>query len=527
MMKRVMCLYRVSTKGQVDHQDDIPMQRRECQTFIEKHEDWVFAGERMEKGVSGYKVSAEKRDAVIDLREMAIKKQFDVLLVFMFDRLGRKEDETPFLVKWFIDHGVEVWSTREGQQRLDNQVDRLLNFMRYWAASGESEKTSIRVKAAQSQMIQDGLWRGGNVPYGYKLEHRGRVGKKNRELYDLVIDETTCPVVQEIFDLVTRDGMGTLWIANYLNSKYPDPNKIWTKGTLRAMLRNPVYIGRLHMNDIQSEPIEELRLISDSQFEFANEALKRRVITRHPLNSEGKSKLSAEYRAVVLSGILYCKHCGHKLVGSWATKTSSSGAVYRYPNYRCYTNSIKAKKCKGLSAYRARIIENAVLSDVRQYFATINSAVDDEWKAQARKRMRNSCQARLKAAEARLAKLQSDQSKLKDEILKSIRGESTYDSDLLKEMMNEIKNSQDETRKEIISCQDEVANEEKRISELNNQYKDIRDWSKQFDKAPAETQKMILARLIEKVTVDRNYNIEIHYFITPEDFRENGQLGVS
>ena len=29
-MKRVMCLYRVSTKGQVDPQDDIPMQRREC-----------------------------------------------------------------------------------------------------------------------------------------------------------------------------------------------------------------------------------------------------------------------------------------------------------------------------------------------------------------------------------------------------------------------------------------------------------------------------------------------------------------
>ena len=27
-MKRVMCLYRVSTRGQVDKQDDIPMQRR-------------------------------------------------------------------------------------------------------------------------------------------------------------------------------------------------------------------------------------------------------------------------------------------------------------------------------------------------------------------------------------------------------------------------------------------------------------------------------------------------------------------
>lgn len=40
-MKRVLCLYRVSTKGQVDKiTDDIPMQRRECLDFIAKQEDW-------------------------------------------------------------------------------------------------------------------------------------------------------------------------------------------------------------------------------------------------------------------------------------------------------------------------------------------------------------------------------------------------------------------------------------------------------------------------------------------------------
>ena len=114
-MKRVMCLYRVSTKGQVDPQDDIPMQRRECQDFINRQSDWRFAGELMEKGVSGYKISAQKRDAIQEMRAMAERKEFDVLLVFMFDRLGRREDETPFLVQWFIEHGIEVWSTREGQ----------------------------------------------------------------------------------------------------------------------------------------------------------------------------------------------------------------------------------------------------------------------------------------------------------------------------------------------------------------------------------------------------------------------------
>ena len=56
-MKRVVTLYRVSTKGQVDKQDDIPMQRRECMDFIERQKDWQFSEEFMEKGVSGYKVT--------------------------------------------------------------------------------------------------------------------------------------------------------------------------------------------------------------------------------------------------------------------------------------------------------------------------------------------------------------------------------------------------------------------------------------------------------------------------------------
>lgn len=58
-MKRVYCLYRVSTKGQVDH-NDIPMQRIECRKFAEE-KGWTILREEAELGVSGYKVSAERR----------------------------------------------------------------------------------------------------------------------------------------------------------------------------------------------------------------------------------------------------------------------------------------------------------------------------------------------------------------------------------------------------------------------------------------------------------------------------------
>ena len=68
-MTRVECLYRVSTKGQVDH-DDIPMQRIECRKFAEQ-QGWNIIKELCEKGVSGFKISADDRDAIQELREEA------------------------------------------------------------------------------------------------------------------------------------------------------------------------------------------------------------------------------------------------------------------------------------------------------------------------------------------------------------------------------------------------------------------------------------------------------------------------
>lgn len=126
--------YRVSTKGQVDH-DDIPMQKIECRKFCAQH-GWRVVLEKAEKGVSGSKVSATKRDAIQELKAEAEKGNIDILLVFLFDRLGRIESETPYVVEWFVKHGVEVWSTREGQQKIDSHTDKLINYIRFWQAAG-------------------------------------------------------------------------------------------------------------------------------------------------------------------------------------------------------------------------------------------------------------------------------------------------------------------------------------------------------------------------------------------------------
>ena len=237
MPKRVYCLYRVSTKGQVE-KDDIPMQKQRCHEFAERM-GWDITREFSEKGVSGFKVSSKDRDAIQEIQKDAAMNKFDILLVFMFDRLGRKEDETPFVVEWFIKNGVEVWSTVEGQQKIESHADKLMNYIRYWQASGESIKTSIRVKTRLGQIVQEGRFRGGSAPYGYQLVKRGRTGKRNRELYDIEIDPDEAPTICRIFELADKydQSADRRAVSLFIHSEYTSEYYVCRD---HAKWRNPV-----------------------------------------------------------------------------------------------------------------------------------------------------------------------------------------------------------------------------------------------------------------------------------------------
>ena len=203
---RVCCLYRVSTDKQVDfnsnHEADLPMQRKACHKFAAS-KGWVIVHEEQEEGVSGHKVRAAARDKLQIIKDYARNGKFDILLVFMFDRIGRIADETPFVVEWFVRNGIRVWSTQEGEQRFDNHTDKLLNYIRFWQADGESEKTSVRTRTSMRQLVEEGHFKGGNALYGYDLVRSGRINKRKHELYELHINEQEAAIVRIVFALTT------------------------------------------------------------------------------------------------------------------------------------------------------------------------------------------------------------------------------------------------------------------------------------------------------------------------------------
>ncbi len=517
-MKRVYCLYRVSTKGQVD-KDDIPMQKTSCREFAERN-GWTILKEFQEKGVSGFKVSASNRDAIQDLKAAAEKKEFDVLLVFMFDRIGRIDDETPFVVEWFIKHGIEVWSVNEGEQRMDNHVDKLMNYIRFWQANGESQKTSARVKTRLNQMTLDGKFTGGVAPFGYKLIKSGEVNKKGKELMDIVIDDDEAPIVKKIFEMTVKEGYGSYRMADYLNSHgvRTHNNSKFQCNTVNRILKNKIYCGYFISGGVESPYIERLHIIDENIFDQAQFILKQ----RSSKNEEKQQIARTTKGSTLLSGNIYCAHCGQKMVStSYIDRYDrADGSQYRVrrQRYICTNKAMKRGACDGQSAYVAHKIDGAVLATLRDYLAKIKStpkdiALEKRYKSEISEHRRK--QTKL---EKESEKLKRQVVELSAEIGRSYSAKVAslpifYQPLLIIQTIYSIKK---ET--ELNDIKFKLANQQNAMGKLDFYYSQFRTWADEFDNSTMEQKKMIACQLIKEVKVARGYELEIIFDLNYEQF---------
>ncbi len=550
--KRIGCLYRVSTLKQAE-KNDIPMQKTACKEFIKKKRDWKFEKEYIELGVSGYKLKESERDVLQDIKKDVTNKKIDVLLVFMFDRIGRREEETPFVVQWLINQGIEVWSVKEGQRKIETRADKLINYLTYWQAGGESEKTAIRVREAQEQMAEKGILTYGgkrNAPYGYEFIKSGTYTKKGVERQKLVIVEKEADVIRKIFELYTVYGYGVGRIAKYLNNKKikPKRGKLWGISTISSILSNPIYMGypaynrrttknahtkrKLPFEDwiLPKERIDELVIISEEVWYKTKKIKDSR--NRYVKNDDDIiiNKPFQTKSDLLFIGLLKCGECGYSFMTSESKKRKRNGEEVKYMYYRCssarFTNSCNLNK-KSISKEK---LEKPILDTI---FDFLNNIEKMDLSDEIRNNMQSNQQKEkneLRKCEEEIVEIENNINTLKQEVVKSLSGKSNFTPELLNELLEEKNNElkQVQLRKsdlETILIRKDI--EQKDILKVKNM---IPNWKEEFENADVEMKKMLLTEFIKEIRI-YNDKIEIdflfeinNYIKTNVTLNENNEI---
>lgn len=525
-MKRVNCLLRVSSKQQL-REDDIPVQRKECQCYLAMHSDWTFQKEYIEKAVSGFKTSIKDRDILQEILEDAREKRFEVLLVYMSDRIGRKEDESPAFVTALNNFGIEVWSVREGQLKTAEHIDKLLNYIRFWQAEGESRKTGMRVKDAQETLVRAGRYVGGKAPFGYDLEYSGAVNHYGRALKHLVINPQAAAVVRKIFDYSVHYNYGNLKIAKVLNEKGEiAPKDMWKACTVAQILQNPVYMGHIAYNrrkrsinggSLERMPMETW-IMSEEQIpelviiprEIWYKAQKRREDRRAMFKRGiGQEKYGISSGGQLrLTGLLYCGYCGCRLTNGskyayWTTEEGEKRKKF-IGRYKCVYRSGGSLSCNGKAYYRSEELESVIYSLTVSYLNRLKEYDINENILKLQIEQKKLMERELVSLTKEIEAVERDIETLRQNIPAALRGESFFHVEKLASL---IKDKEQRMRK-LMQSKERKSQQYKAVfpenRKNNNACNVISDWGNLFLECSIPEQKVILAELIERIEVKDN-----------------------
>ena len=541
MCKRVRTLLRVSSRQQL-HDDDIPIQRAEAGQYIAKRPEWVFDKEYMEKAVSAYKNHVEERAVLQEILKDAENREFDVLLTYMSDRIGRQE-EYSFYVAALNRLGIEVWTIKDGQLKTEEHIDKLLNYIRFWQNEGESKKTGMRVKDTQKELIKAGKFVGGRAPYGYELVESGIVSSHGRSLKKLEIVKEKAQVVRLIYSLAVYQGMGYEKIAKELNRQEIPAVMAdqWRAGTVRSILTNPVYMGYLALNRrvardgqrrnglvsldrkewVYSEKqLPELVIVPQKLWERAQEireARKSQIAASRKKAAEefeicGMVPVSTKGK-LALTGLAVCGYCGRHLkngsyLNRWETKSGEKKTTYT-GRYVC------PLKCKERFCYSQSFLEGVVFEAVESCLEQIKTVdvLEDLQRMQGRKSQ--DLEKELERTLKKQKTVRLDIRTLEEKIPGAVRGEYCFSAEKLAFMIRE----KEQKEKELEEKKRQINEKIQEAREQSGKIKGVTlpDWKEEFRRADIRKKKMLLSSFVEKIDV-KDGEIGIRFRICPEDF---------
>lgn len=548
-MKRVRMLLRVSSNQQLEADGDLSVQRQLVLEYIEKRSDWKLdEKEYFEGSNSGYKNSVADRDVLQDALQDARNKEYDILVAYKDDRIGRRMWEIGAYVMSLKNCGVDIYTVKDGciSPESDDIMGQMVLALRYGNAQKSSSDTGMRVKDTAKKLVQRGKFMGGKAPYGYTLELSGEISKHGRALKHLVIDEKKAEVVTYIYNLAVQKEYGSVKIAKILNShdqyKNEAPNDVWKAGTIASIQTNPIYAGYTAYNRrtridgkyhkigsddwiIAEESNPEIAIITTDIWNRVQDMRKKRadeIAKKEEHKPYNINVIKNNTGTLALIDVLYCGYCGRKMTNGsrynyWKIKSTGerrSGKVGLYKCQDMWSGTVHP----GRGFYRADRIEPIVFSAISEYIGKLqeneNVFQEIEVNKQAEKRRMNS---ELDKDRQELAKIQKKIDVMEENIPQAMTGEYPLSLEDLVRLIDKQKDMYRKQQEIIKQKEKKMENMGVSITEWDYLKKQIPTWQQVFLEADAHTKRVLVDKLIERIDI-KEEQITIRFRICLEDF---------
>lgn len=533
-------LLRVSSNQQLEADGDLSIQRKLVKEYITSHSNWTLdTKEYFEGSKSGYKNSVTERDVLQQALQDAIKKEYDVLVVYKDDRIGRRMWEIGAYVMQLKSYNVDIYTVKDGciSPDTDDIMGQMMLALRYGNAQKSSSDTGMRVKDTAQKLVQQGKFMGGKAPYGYELVLSGEISKHGRALKKLKVVKEKAYIVKYIYELAYTKDYGFQKIAKILNldeyySKYA-PNDYWKAGTIRSILTNPVYTGYVaykrrervggkyyKINDedwIKSETKNESIAIIDE--DFWNEVQRKRKLRSKAyikkINSEEYNLIKKNDGILPLIDVAYCGYCGVKLTNGnsysyWKIKETGEKRASKKANYKCQNTwkGVLHKDNVKVQLFPAEKIESIVFSEICKYLdgllKNINLSEDIIKIENTEYEKLNNL---LSSYKDELSKTQKGISVMEEHIPDAMTGEYVLSLEQLASAIQKHKNKQNEIKEKINHIKEQLDTIEKSRNNIDALKNDIPQWKDIFMSADKESKRVLVNKIVDKIFVKKE---EIH-----------------
>lgn len=469
--------------------------------------------------------------------------KINLVIVKDLSRFGREYAQMGMYIEhYFEEKGVRFISVAENidsKNGIDNLVLPFTNVINSFYARQASSKT----KAAHQARAKSGMYLGGHAPFGYVKDPSDR--------HHLIVDPPAAEVVREIFQLFA-DGVGYVRMTKllrergilnpqaYFNQNNPDYYKNsdywrkpydWHATSIRVILNNPVYLGKVVFGRSKTKGFFDKRRVETPEEEWivtenAHEPLISQELwdTVHQM-MKARRRENSTGEVQYFAGLVKCADCGSSLNVSYDKKRG------RYTGFTCWVYKNYGKERCTSHAIGWKTLNQLVLEDIRRNAQAAKLAEEDymnmlvSMKTEKKAQEINRCRRELKKAGKRLGELEKILNKLyEDAALERISEERYQSMASAYEREQEALKAQREALSAEITQGEEVYKNVEHFLPLIRKYTDI-----------TKLNAHILNELIEKIVVHekqvdedgvKSQEVDIYYkfigYINMRSFLENG-----